>query len=208
VGRSSRCHHLRSQDCRRRQHASPPLHIMFSHAFQGPAIGAACSTFRAARYRLEYLVGEDNRRDRHAGYWAGYAVLRRAVLDGATARPHQTRAGGVYASSNHMLDLQEQMVTAGTHRPTALIITARLARVGSGPRSMHCHGLWQPPVGTWQRLRRQAIPCNSGSRHLSQLHPCPARPCLSCIIRRAAQAVGHRRHCLRPPIVIFPRSGL
>ncbi len=112
-------------------------HIMFGHAFKGqPAGQVLLARFRAGGgtlYDLEYLVDEDGKRVAAFGYWAGYAGAAVALTCWA-AQQRGALAGPVssYPSASHMLaDLQADLVSTGTHRPTALIIGA-LGRVGSG----------------------------------------------------------------------------
>ncbi|MEM9872950.1 MAG: saccharopine dehydrogenase [Pseudomonadota bacterium] len=115
----------------------PHRHIMFGHAYKGqPAGQAVLRRFQAGGgtlYDLEYLVDADGRRVAAFGYWAGYAGAAVALKCWA-AQQRGALAGAVatYPSANHMLaDLQSDLVSTGTHRPTALIIGA-LGRVGTG----------------------------------------------------------------------------
>ena len=112
-------------------------HIMFGHAYKGQPSGKVLlDRFRAGGgmlLDLEYLTDEEGRRVAAFGYWAGYAGAAVALMcwiaqqNGRIAAP--VRA---YPSANHMLlDLQQALVSAGTQRPTALIIGA-LGRVGTG----------------------------------------------------------------------------
>ena len=112
-------------------------HIMFGHAFKGQPSGQVLlARFRAGGgtlYDLEYLVDEDGKRVAAFGYWAGYAGAAVALTCWA-AQQRGALAGPVssYPSASHLLaDLQADLVSTGTHRPTALIIGA-LGRVGSG----------------------------------------------------------------------------
>lgn len=112
-------------------------HIMFGHAFKGqPAGQLLLRRFReggGTLYDLEYLVDEAGRRVAAFGYWAGYAGAAVALecwmaqQKGGLCAPVST-----YASSTALLcALQEQLVSIGTQRPSAIIIGA-LGRVGSG----------------------------------------------------------------------------
>ncbi|WP_299774159.1 saccharopine dehydrogenase [uncultured Tateyamaria sp.] len=115
----------------------PHKHIMFGHAYKGqPAGQILLQRFKAGGgtlYDLEYLLDENGRRVAAFGYWAGYAGAAVALKCWVAQQKGQI-AGPVtsYPSSNHMLaDLQSDLVSTGTHRPTALIIGA-LGRVGAG----------------------------------------------------------------------------
>ncbi|PTX57642.1 saccharopine dehydrogenase (NAD+, L-lysine forming) [Litoreibacter ponti] len=130
----------------------PHRHIMFGHAFKGQPSGRTLlERFKAgggALYDLEYLVDADNRRVAAFGYWAGYAGAAVSILCWiAQQRGMIAEPVGVYPSSNHMLsDLQEKLITLGTHRPTALVIGA-LGRVGTGASDL-CTALGVP-VTKW-----------------------------------------------------------
>ena len=112
-------------------------HIMFGHAYKGqPAGKVLLERFKAGGgmlLDLEYLTDAEGRRVAAFGYWAGYAGAAVALMcwiaqqKGGIAGPVKA-----YPSANHMLmDLQQALVSAGTQRPTALIIGA-LGRVGTG----------------------------------------------------------------------------
>lgn len=112
-------------------------HIMFGHAYKGQPAGQILlqrfETGGGTLYDLEYLVDEAGKRVAAFGYWAGYAGAAVALKCWIAQQKGQL-AGSVtsYASSNHLLaELQSELVTTGTHRPTALIIGA-LGRVGKG----------------------------------------------------------------------------
>ncbi|WP_299552101.1 saccharopine dehydrogenase [uncultured Tateyamaria sp.] len=115
----------------------PHQHIMFGHAYKGqPAGRILLQRFKAGGgtlYDLEYLVDEAGKRVAAFGYWAGYAGAAVALKCWIAQQKGQI-SGPVtsYASSNHLLaELQSDLVSTGTHRPTALIIGA-LGRVGTG----------------------------------------------------------------------------
>ncbi len=112
-------------------------HIMFGHAYKGQPSGKVLlERFKAGGgmlLDLEYLTDDQGRRVAAFGYWAGYAGAAVALMcwiaqqKGGIAEPVNA-----YPSANHMLmDLQQALVSAGTQRPTALIIGA-LGRVGTG----------------------------------------------------------------------------
>lgn len=112
-------------------------HIMFGHAYKGqPAGQVLLERFKAGGgtlLDLEYLTQEDGRRVAAFGYWAGYAGAAVSLMCWL-AQQRGAKAGAVkaYPSANHMLmELQQELVTCGTDRPTALIIGA-LGRVGTG----------------------------------------------------------------------------
>ncbi|QBF33711.1 saccharopine dehydrogenase [Thalassococcus sp. S3] len=112
-------------------------HIMFGHAFKGQPAGLRLlRRFKeggGTLYDLEYLVEEDGRRVAAFGYWAGYAGAA-VALKCWVAQQRGGLAGPVatYPSSTHLLaELQTDLITLGTARPTAIVIGA-LGRVGSG----------------------------------------------------------------------------
>ncbi len=112
-------------------------HIMFGHAYKGQPSGKVLlDRFRAGGgtlYDLEYLTGDDGRRVAAFGYWAGYAGAAVSLMCWM-AQQHGKVAGPVkaYPSANHLLmELQQELIALGAHRPTALIIGA-LGRVGAG----------------------------------------------------------------------------
>lgn len=112
-------------------------HIMFGHAFKGQPSGRILlDRFKAGGgtlFDLEYLVDEEGRRVAAFGYWAGYAGAA-VSLKCWMAQQCGAIAGAVsaYTSSTQLLaELQTELVSLGTDRPTALIIGA-LGRVGSG----------------------------------------------------------------------------
>lgn len=127
-------------------------HIMFGHAYKGqPAGRVLLERFRAGGgtlYDLEYLVDSDGRRVAAFGYWAGYAGAA-VALACWTAQQRGAICGpvSVWDSSSHLLaDLQTQLVTVTTARPTALIIGA-LGRVGTGASDL-CTAMGVP-VTRW-----------------------------------------------------------
>ncbi len=112
-------------------------HIMFGHAYKGQPSGKVLlDRFKAGGgtlLDLEYLTDPDGRRVAAFGYWAGYAGAAVSLMCWIAQQ-----AGGIagpvhaYPSANHLLmELQQALVSAGTARPTALIIGA-LGRVGNG----------------------------------------------------------------------------
>lgn len=112
-------------------------HIMFGHAFKGQPAGLRLlRRFKQGSGQLldlEYLTDENGLRVAAFGYWAGYAGAAVALKCWA-AQQKGAIVGtvGSYASSTNLLaDLQADLVAAGSHRPTALIIGA-LGRVGNG----------------------------------------------------------------------------
>ena len=112
-------------------------HIMFGHAFKGQPSGIRLlGRFKEGGGQLldlEYLTDDTGRRVAAFGYWAGYAGA--AVALKCWAAQQQGRIAGLvgaYDSSRHLLtDLQSDLMSTGTLRPTALIVGA-LGRVGSG----------------------------------------------------------------------------
>lgn len=112
-------------------------HIMFGHAYKGqPAGQVLLDRFKkggGALLDLEYLTDADGKRVAAFGYWAGYAGAAVSLMCWI-AQQNGAMAGAVkaYPSATHMLaELQQNLVTLGTQRPTALIIGA-LGRVGCG----------------------------------------------------------------------------
>lgn len=112
-------------------------HIMFGHAYKGQPSGRILlDRFKAGGgtlYDIEYLTDEDGRRVAAFGYWAGYAGAAVTLRCWMAQQKDQT-AGPVakFDSSTALLaDLQSELVSIGTQRPTALIIGA-LGRVGTG----------------------------------------------------------------------------
>lgn len=112
-------------------------HILFGHAYKGqPAGRILLQRFRSGGgtlYDLEYLVDQTGRRVAAFGYWAGFAGAAVALKCWIAQRK-----GGIcgpvatYGSSTHLLaELQSDLLSTGTHRPTALVIGA-LGRVGTG----------------------------------------------------------------------------
>ncbi|WP_299964820.1 saccharopine dehydrogenase [uncultured Roseobacter sp.] len=112
-------------------------HIMFGHAFKGQPAGLRLlqrfATGGGTLLDLEYLTDDEDRRLAAFGYWAGYAGAAVALTCWA-AQQRGSIAGPVtsQASSTHLLaELQSDLLSTGSHRPTALIIGA-LGRVGTG----------------------------------------------------------------------------
>jgi saccharopine dehydrogenase (NAD+, L-lysine-forming) len=112
-------------------------HILFGHAYKGQPSGRILlDRFKAGGgtlYDIEYLTDEDGRRVAAFGYWAGYAGAA-VTLRCWMAQQKDQIAGPVakFDSSTALLaDLQSELVSIGTQRPTALIIGA-LGRVGTG----------------------------------------------------------------------------
>ncbi len=115
----------------------PHRHILFGHAYKGqPAGRILLQRFKAGGgtlYDLEYLVDETGRRVAAFGYWAGYAGAA-VALKCWIAQQKDSICGPVstFGSSTHLLaELQSDLLSTGTHRPTALVIGA-LGRVGTG----------------------------------------------------------------------------
>ncbi|KQI69887.1 saccharopine dehydrogenase [Loktanella sp. 3ANDIMAR09] len=112
-------------------------HIMFGHAFKGQPDGLRLlDRFRAGGgtlLDLEYLTDDQNRRVAAFGYWAGYAGAAVSLMCWiAQQRGHDMGPIRAVPSAAHLLaDLQSDLVTLGTQRPTALIIGAK-GRVGTG----------------------------------------------------------------------------
>jgi saccharopine dehydrogenase (NAD+, L-lysine-forming) len=115
----------------------PHRHIMFGHAYKGQPAGLRLlRRFRAGGgtlLDLEYLLDDSARRVAAFGYWAGYAGAAVALKCWiAQQRGGIAGALAAYPTSHHLLsDLQSNLVSLGSHRPTALIIGA-LGRVGTG----------------------------------------------------------------------------
>ena len=115
----------------------PHRHIMFGHAYKGqPAGQELLRRFRSGGgtlYDLEYLVDASGRRVAAFGYWAGYAGAAVALKCWIAQQSGEICGPvGVQPDSRHLqLTLQEELVTTGTQRPTALVIGA-LGRVGTG----------------------------------------------------------------------------
>lgn len=112
-------------------------HIMFGHAYKGQPPGLRLlrrfSEGGGTLLDLEYLLDDDGRRVAAFGYWAGYAGAA-VALKCWIAQQQGGIAGALtsYATSHHLLsELQSDLVSLGSHRPTALIIGA-LGRVGTG----------------------------------------------------------------------------
>ncbi|SEP56067.1 saccharopine dehydrogenase (NAD+, L-lysine forming) [Loktanella sp. DSM 29012] len=112
-------------------------HIMFGHAFKVQPDGLRLlDRFKAGGgtlLDLEYLTDDQNRRVAAFGYWAGYAGAAVSLMCWI-AQQHGRDMGPIRAvpSAAHLLaDLQSDLVTLGTQRPTALIIGAK-GRVGTG----------------------------------------------------------------------------
>ncbi|MCB5199403.1 saccharopine dehydrogenase [Loktanella sp. TSTF-M6] len=112
-------------------------HIMFGHAFKGQPDGLRLlDRFKAGGgtlLDLEYLTDDQNRRVAAFGYWAGYAGAAVSLMCWI-AQQRGRDMGPIRAvpSAAHLLaDLQSDLVTLGTQRPTALIIGAK-GRVGTG----------------------------------------------------------------------------
>lgn len=115
----------------------PHTHIMFGHAYKGQPDGQRLlERFKAGGGQLldlEYLTHDDGRRVAAFGYWAGFAgaavALRCWIAQqkGEIAGPQQTWPSAMALEA----DLQSDLMTIGTQRPTALIIGAK-GRVGTG----------------------------------------------------------------------------
>lgn len=127
-------------------------HILFGHAYKDQPSGQVLLKRFAAGggtlYDLEYLVTEAGRRVAAFGYWAGYAGAA-VTLKCWIAQQRGTICGPVsaYPSSPHLLaDLQSDLVSIGTQRPTALVIGA-LGRVGTGAADL-CTAMGVP-VTKW-----------------------------------------------------------
>lgn len=127
-------------------------HILFGHAYKGQPSGQVLLKRFAAgggtMYDLEYLVTEDARRVAAFGYWAGYAGAA-VTLKCWIAQQKQSICGpvGAYPSSPHLLaELQSELASLGTQRPTALVIGA-LGRVGTGAADL-CTAMGVP-VTKW-----------------------------------------------------------
>lgn len=127
-------------------------HILFGHAYKGQPSGQVLLKRFAAGggtlYDLEYLVTQEGRRVAAFGYWAGYAGAA-VALKCWIAQQKGGMCGPVdaYPSSPHLLaELQSDLVSVGTQRPTALVIGA-LGRVGTGAADL-CTAMGVP-VTKW-----------------------------------------------------------
>ncbi|MFK7754216.1 MAG: saccharopine dehydrogenase [Sedimentitalea sp.] len=127
-------------------------HIFFGHAFKGqPAGQTLLRRFRdggGTLLDLEYLVNTSGTRVAAFGYWAGFAGAAVALSCWA-AQQRGAKAGAVHSkpSAAHLLaDLQTELLSLGTHRPTALVIGA-LGRVGKGASDL-CRQMGVP-VTKW-----------------------------------------------------------
>lgn len=127
-------------------------HIMFGHAYKGQPAGQVLlhrfSAGGGVLYDLEYFVAEDGRRVAAFGYWAGYAGAAVALTCWAAQQNGQIAgAVGTYPSSEHLRsDLRAELASAGSQRPTALVIGA-LGRVGTGAADL-CMAM-DVPVTRW-----------------------------------------------------------
>lgn len=112
-------------------------HILFGHAYKGQPEGALLlARFQqggGTLFDLEYLVDEAGKRVAAFGYWAGYAGAAVSLKCWA-AQQRGSQCGPVtaYESSTHLIaDLNSDLHSTGTSRPSALVIGA-LGRVGTG----------------------------------------------------------------------------
>ena len=134
-------------------------HIMFGHAFKGQPDGLRLlHRFRdggGTLLDLEYLVDETDRRVAAFGYWAGYAGAAVALKCWAAQQRGQSAGAlSAYDSSTHLLaDIQTDLLSTGTHRPTAIVIGA-LGRVGRGASDL-CTAMGVP-VTKWDMQETQS----------------------------------------------------